>query len=644
MDFRRPDKSGPVSSLGRVEWTPTARRTEDEFVVLPAAFDVALVEGVASVVVAPSGLGWVWQVKEYVTGGTTRYVVVPDQELVAYTDLVDVDPATLEPGAAPDPAWWAMAEGMKVSGEQAAAAALTAELAKAGAEGAASAAVAVAEELPGQAEQAVTAQVAAKVDPKVVAAQSAQTGAVTARNEAVQARVEAVAAKNAAEAVPLTNDAIMAGRIKDPNSATARELSGTIGAQVSDAVAPKLDASTAIATYSRPVAGRVALLGDSITDANSTLDGSNSVWQYSGKGWFIWANVACGWRYTLTGPSATDGEFGQSGRKASELLSLGDADAAAASTAEIVIVHIGTNDISGGATAATIAANILSIWRKQTARGKLVIGTTILPRNYASDTAGMRTQLEAANRLIRSNAAGEPGVFLCDWYDSILDPATGLVATTCTVDGLHPNSTGGSRMGAALTPVLASIAPKSLPARHLPRALTDSITPNPYALGNNSGKAASWTLVASAGAPGLTFTKVARTDGVPGEWQQINSVVTTTPAADRFVAQTSATDIGVSWSVGDTVYGAVEYEVDAGYDCRDLHVEIAFTGSAVLGASPYTTTNEGTALTETIKLPSKGVLVTPSVVVPAGATAVQIKARYSGSGTIRLGRMGIAKA
>lgn len=107
IDLRRPEKTGLVAASGRLEWRPTARRTQDDFVVLPAVFDVQLVGGVASVEVAPSEPGWVWRVSEYVAGSATRFVVVPDVPEIAYVDLVDVDPATLDPSMVPEAAWWA---------------------------------------------------------------------------------------------------------------------------------------------------------------------------------------------------------------------------------------------------------------------------------------------------------------------------------------------------------------------------------------------------------------------------------------------------------------------------------------------------------------------------------------------------------
>lgn len=107
MAFQRPEKLGTVPSSGRLEWRPTARRTDGLVVVMPAGFDVPLVGGVASVDVAPSGLDWVWKVEEYLTGGLTRYVTVPAVPEISYADLVDVDPVTLAPSAVPDPVWWA---------------------------------------------------------------------------------------------------------------------------------------------------------------------------------------------------------------------------------------------------------------------------------------------------------------------------------------------------------------------------------------------------------------------------------------------------------------------------------------------------------------------------------------------------------
>ena len=53
------------------------------------------------------------QIVERTPRGKTRYVLVPDSvATLDYADLVDVDPATLDPTAVPEAAWWAAWQAM----------------------------------------------------------------------------------------------------------------------------------------------------------------------------------------------------------------------------------------------------------------------------------------------------------------------------------------------------------------------------------------------------------------------------------------------------------------------------------------------------------------------------------------------------
>lgn len=118
IDLRPPSADGSnVAARGATQWTPTRRRhVEDagqDYVVLPATF---LGPAVGEVTVAATGPGWVWRVQEMVTGGdpSPRYLVVPDVEgPLDYGGLAEVDPATLEPAAVPDAAWWAAVEELR---------------------------------------------------------------------------------------------------------------------------------------------------------------------------------------------------------------------------------------------------------------------------------------------------------------------------------------------------------------------------------------------------------------------------------------------------------------------------------------------------------------------------------------------------
>lgn len=111
IDLRvmRPDGSH-VPADGVTRWRPVVARVHEGHVDLPASFRAA---PDATIDVTPSILpgGSVvvaYEVDEAVSGGRLRWVLVPDSaDIVAYSALVEVDPGSLEPGADPDPAWWA---------------------------------------------------------------------------------------------------------------------------------------------------------------------------------------------------------------------------------------------------------------------------------------------------------------------------------------------------------------------------------------------------------------------------------------------------------------------------------------------------------------------------------------------------------
>lgn len=113
IDLRQPDPENLTAGLiTSMKWVPTTRYTvtDDEYVVLPTPMDVELVDGKNTINVEPTTASWVWRVTESAPKITsiTRYLIVPDSETaVKYGSLVEVDPATLDPAAEPEAAWWA---------------------------------------------------------------------------------------------------------------------------------------------------------------------------------------------------------------------------------------------------------------------------------------------------------------------------------------------------------------------------------------------------------------------------------------------------------------------------------------------------------------------------------------------------------
>jgi len=118
IELRVPGNGGERPAAGAVHWTPTRRRVTDTHVILPESFAVELIDGVATVDVTPSSGTWAWKVQEWVGGQhETRYVAVPASDAVLeYAALADVDPATLEPSAEPEAAWWLALQQLQLDG------------------------------------------------------------------------------------------------------------------------------------------------------------------------------------------------------------------------------------------------------------------------------------------------------------------------------------------------------------------------------------------------------------------------------------------------------------------------------------------------------------------------------------------------
>lgn len=127
MKYSAPGVTGFKAAKGAVIWTPTRRRAVGDNVVLPLPVKVTLVDGEATVSVAPTGADWIWKVEERFHGMPLlspgkmatgiAYYAVPNTAEVFLTDLVEVDPRTLDPLSSADPAWWAMARTTVTAGE-----------------------------------------------------------------------------------------------------------------------------------------------------------------------------------------------------------------------------------------------------------------------------------------------------------------------------------------------------------------------------------------------------------------------------------------------------------------------------------------------------------------------------------------------
>lgn len=105
VDLNRPapDAPGWGPTTGPLVCSPYSRHVVGTEVIVPDALIVELTDGEVTVELVG---GWVWRVEERVRGGAVRYIQVPESStVVEYSELVDIDPVTLEPTPAAEAAW-----------------------------------------------------------------------------------------------------------------------------------------------------------------------------------------------------------------------------------------------------------------------------------------------------------------------------------------------------------------------------------------------------------------------------------------------------------------------------------------------------------------------------------------------------------
>jgi hypothetical protein len=107
-----------------------------------------------------------------------------------------------------------------------------------------------------------------------------------------------------------------------------------------------------------------------------------------------------------------------------------------------VTIISGINDAAADVTGATIAANIIAATASLRSAGKKVIISTVGPwsSGHGSYTAGRYTEVQNANTLLRSYAAGRSGVYIMDSFEATT--GTAPLHTNVLSDGLHPSQLG----------------------------------------------------------------------------------------------------------------------------------------------------------------------------------------------------------
>jgi lysophospholipase L1-like esterase len=418
------------------------------------------------------------------------------------------------------------------------------------------------------------------------------------------------------------------------------------GGPVGDAVSAQ-NAAT-LAARSRQTA---IIMGDSIAAQNGgpRLDATNlPVDPYQtlyARGPFVWANLILGQRWTIIANA------GWGGQRTDQVLARFD-EAVIARLPGWVLINCGTNDVSQSRPAADIIANWTAMFEKGAAAGIRVVACTITSQS-GFDTTKLGV-LNEANAWLRRYARNHPNVIVAETNEVIADPTSGVPLAGRTVDGTHPSQDGAALMGLAI----ADAVDRALTPIPIGVTAADplNLSPNPTmkgASGSATGFATAsgsfadgFTVFAGNSADTVTGTKVARTDGVPGEWQQLD-VATTTVAAN---VQSATIALPASITPGtDTAWAEWEFECDtyeaAGSDGVGLNVTVEWRGSSgSVGTSAQALQAGSSGDARLGVLPRRGRLRTNLGLVPANATGFRlILSVRATTARLRLGRNHVRK-
>jgi lysophospholipase L1-like esterase len=463
------------------------------------------------------------------------------------------------------------------------------------------------------------------------------------------------------------------------------ELNATLGAQASTpgtpletALAAKNAAQMAPTVERARAAENLLRIGGapSVTKLTAVAFGDSTVSQcssqyntagatmrtYNALGWFTQMQVMLGHRLKLLKNA------GMSGTNTNQWLARLDADLISLAPGWAFIGGP-TNDVTaianGSMTLATSKANMASIWDQCEAAGIRVVQFAITPRDAVSpqlaDVPGQRAALFALNQWMREQSRLRPRIVFVDWYAELASGAlmnwkAGHISAA-DASGLHPWPQGAYEMGRIAAERLAPVIPAVdiLPASEVELAnLVNVATGAALARGTGgtvgtggSGQAATGWRVDPLPAASFTARKVARADGLPGDWQEV------TVHSGTVKIGVNVSGYGTVYAENDEIYAIAEFETDPSaapltngdfirlnlvamkpdFGVGRQSIDMDVPGIVGFPPAPY--------------FPRKGVMLTPLVVVPATATlrmALQFEVKASsGARTVRVGRIGMYK-
>lgn len=236
----------------------------------------------------------------------------------------------------------------------------------------------------------------------------------------------------------------------------------------------------------------------------------------------------------------------------------------AAARPDIILVHLGTNDMWGGfiplATKLAAFTKLVGQMRANNASVKIVVAQ-IIPMSAAA-CATCPADVVAFNNAIPGWAAGlttaQSPIFVADLW-------TGFNATTDTGDGVHPNDTGFQKMANSWYPVLAQVLNGVIPSASPTRS--PSASPSPSRSPSRSPSPSPSPSGGGGGACTASYTQISQWGGAfQGEVSVRNASTAASTAWTATLTFANGQQISQFWNATLTQSGATVTARNADYN------------------------------------------------------------------------------
>lgn len=319
---------------------------------------------------------------------------------------------------------------------------------------------------------------------------------------------------------------------------TVKPSSDGLEGPASGVVFPPETRAPVRAASSGSLVGTLAVLGDSRAALAFSFTASGILQSTTPRQSIVWLNYVLGgpWRYI------EQNNFAVAGERTDQWADGHAAILALPTPPTFVHIVFPTNDVVQGIDENVTISILNSYIDAHVARGSEVIMQKA--GSNSTNTSEKWRKIRAINAWIDAKAA-VVGAIVIDTLTPTADPMTGVFASGYGYDGLHENALAAARQAVFNAPKFITRARRR--SRMSGAALYHTAAYNPGMAGNVSGLPTGWT---SYGQTGVR-SKVPRSD-IPGEWAR---AVFTSAADTEYVGLSQSIIFNTAWTAGSKSLG-----------------------------------------------------------------------------------------